>query len=99
MGIDKDDIMDNIKNQEELKGFEDAKNAYVFAHRFGSEYIYDSNEYHTSEDQALALAALNEFNKWIMNFINLGLKAEAARVKAKGAEPPVATTEIDGTSP
>lgn len=97
MGIDKDDIMKNIKDQEELKGFEDAKNAYVYAHRLGSEYIYDSNKYHTPEDQALALAALNEFNKWIMGFINLGLKAEAARTEAKAAEPPA--TNIDGTTP
>lgn len=93
MDIDKEDIMRNIKDQEELKGFEDAKNAYVYAHRLGSEYIYNSNEYHTPDDQVLALTALNEFNKWILGFINLGLKAEVARIEAKNAEPPVSETD------
>lgn len=91
-----DEMIQELEESEEIKDFEDVKNGYVFAHRRGSEYTYDT------EDQALrakGLALLNRFNEWVMDFVAFGLeKEEFLKQQRIDAEDALAEPTPDATT-
>ncbi len=80
-----EEMVQDLKDSEEIKDFEDVKNMYVLAHRMGSEYTYDTK---TKELRARGLALLNRFNEWLMDMVEFGLeKEESLKPRPEPSEP------------